>query len=385
MVWILLATLPVAILVLFAVWAAGPVVRTAVPRTWSSTKQAGALPPDPDLSGEDLSSGGSQPGGHGAPSVVRRPGNSDVPSSTRGDSARATDTLTVLTYNVGFASGMANNRPVRVDRETGRRNLHTIMSLLTVQQPDIAGLQEVDGLARRSFYVDQPRELARAAAVEHGAFAANWNKRYVAFPYWPPSVHYGPVFSGQAVLSRYPILEQEVIPLPQPSAKGGIYRRFYLRRLIQRLRLELPGRGAITVLNLHLEPFDQENRHRHADIVATVVESITDPVIVLGDCNAPPEYATVRSGFPADAESVDFSTDKTLSILTGETGLSNAFDEHRYLRNESAALTFPADGPVVTLDYVLHSGDIETEDASVIRTYVSGSDHLPVAARLRLP
>lgn len=376
MTWLLVATAlaaPLAALAVFTLWATGPVVRIANAITWSSAKRAGALPPDPDLTAS------RQPDEQTAT-------NSDaaVPGYLGPTAGETPTAVTVLTYNVGFASGMANNRPVRVDRETGRRNLHAIMSILAVQQPDIAGLQEVDGLARRSFYVDQPRELARAAAVEHGAFAANWNKRYVAFPYWPPSVQYGPIFSGQAVLSRYPILEHEVIPLPQPAAKGPLYRAFYLRRLIQRTRITLPGREAVTVLNLHLEPFDQENRRRHAEIVATVVESIDDPVIVLGDCNAPPVYATVRSGFPSDIESVDFSTDRTLEILTTEAGLSNAFDEARYLRNETAALTFPSDGPVVTLDYILHSGELETEDASVIRRNASGSDHFPVAARLRL-
>jgi endonuclease/exonuclease/phosphatase family metal-dependent hydrolase len=295
----------------------------------------------------------------------------------------ATETVTVLTYNVGFASGMANNRPVTLGQEEGRKNLHAVMSVLAVQQPDLAALQEVDGAARRSFFVDQARELARAADLEHGCFTPNWNKRYVPFPPWPPSVHYGPIYSGLALLSRYPIIDHETIPLP-PPAKNPVYRALYLRRVIQRTRVRLPGGRPVTLLNLHLEPFDQENRRRHAEIAATICESVADPLIVTGDCNAPPEYATVRSDFASDAETADFTTDETLRILTEETGLSNVFDETRYLRNEAAALTFPSDAPVVTLDYILHNDSFEAEDASVIRTNARGSDHLPIAARLRL-
>lgn len=371
MVWLLLVPgIPVLLVAVFLLWARSPAVRRGAPRCWERLKHSGALDPTRGFSDGELDDQRSS-----------RSGPTLQPTQAAGGAP--TDTITVLTYNVGFASGMANNRPVTLTQEESRKNLHAVMSVLTVQQPDLAALQEVDGAARRSFFVDQARELARAAALEHGCFTANWNKRYVPFPPWPPSVHYGPIYSGLALLSRYPIIDHETIPLP-PPAKNAVYRALYLRRVIQRTRVELPGGRPVTVLNLHLEPFDQENRRRHAEIAATICESIADPLIVMGDCNAPPEYATIRSGFSSEAESADFSTDETIRVLTEETGLSTVFDQTRYLRNEAAALTFPSDAPVVTLDYILHSDSFEAEDASVIRSNARGSDHLPIAARLRL-
>jgi endonuclease/exonuclease/phosphatase family metal-dependent hydrolase len=345
-------------------WAAGPVVRdieSRQGRIWQTTAGSGGIrqrPIDGAAKGEQH--------------AERTDGSPTDPTA-----------ITVMTYNVGFASGMANNRPILVDKQTAARNLQAIMSLLAVDQPDIAALQEVDAFARRSFYVDQTRELARAARAPHGAFAPNWNRRYVPFPFWPPSVHYGPVFSGVATLSRYPVVEQEIIPLPQPSSASRLYRSLYLQRVVQKLRIRMPTGRTIVVMNLHLEPFDRANRERHAEIVAELCRD-ADPLLVMGDCNAPPPYAEKLRDFSADAESQDFTDDRTFEILTSGTGLRSAFDKERYTRHEAAALTFPADGPVVKLDYIFYNRAFELEGATVIRRGSLGSDHLPVGARLVL-
>ena len=50
-----------------------------------------------------------------------------------------------------------------------------------------------------------------------GAYAVNWDKRYVPFPYWPPVVHFGEMLSGQGVLSKFPILMNKKIVLQKPE------------------------------------------------------------------------------------------------------------------------------------------------------------------------
>lgn len=384
--------LPAAIftaLLLFFLWARSPVVRAAdsrAGRCWAGLDEAGAVDPNPDmgLSAARPNTGAARhtsagPQAAAEPPAAARPGGLGAPATgDAGDRGAAEDgfSIAVLTYNVGFASGMANNRPILLERETGRRNLRSIMSLLAVDQPDIVALQEVDGLAKRSFYVDQPRELARACALAHGCFAPNWNKRYVPFPTWPPKVHYGPIFSGLAVLSRYPVVGHEIVPLPQPPNWSLPYRALYLERVVQVARIRIPTGETIVVLNVHLEPFDTENRHRHAEIVADLCrEWNSRPLLVLGDCNAPPSFATDGDRFGGDS---------TISILTSGTGLRSVFDRTRYLRDEAGAFTFPADAPSVTLDYVFYNDAFELEGSLVVRRNAGGSDHLPVAARLRL-
>ena len=89
MPWILIAVSPVAAVGLFLLWATSPAVRDARARsgrTWSSQRNAGAIPPPSGFASSE-------------PAEAEREG------TERAEEPADEPPITVLTYNVGFASG----------------------------------------------------------------------------------------------------------------------------------------------------------------------------------------------------------------------------------------------------------------------------------------
>ncbi len=78
-------------------------------------------------------------------------------------------------------------------------NLKTIAEVIKSQDLDIVGLQEVDKRTKRSNYIDQPRALAEAAEMPYYVFVR--------------AIDYQGGEYGTLILSKYPILSSEVIPL----------------------------------------------------------------------------------------------------------------------------------------------------------------------------
>ena len=178
------------------------------------------------------------------------------------------DTLTVMTYNIGYLSGMTNNLGVPRTKALYDQNLTAAQKLITDIDPDLIGFQEIDYQSKRSFDVQQLNELAKASNYSHALQSVNWNKRYVPFPYWPPEFHFGKMLSGQSILAKGSLTKDQVMTLPKPVNAPFYYNAFYLDRLVQIADWQV-GTTTIKVLNLHLEAFDKETRIIHAQAVQT--------------------------------------------------------------------------------------------------------------------
>jgi endonuclease/exonuclease/phosphatase family metal-dependent hydrolase len=147
-------------------------------------------------------------------------------------------TLTLVSYNIGYLSGLANaaletDEEVSVSRESFDANQVKAIASLQAVNPDIVALQEVDLDARRSYQVNQVEALAQGLEMANGAIAINWDKRYVPFPYWPITQQFGRTLSGQSILSRFPIQNHERHVLDRVAGNNWIYNAFYLDRLAQ--------------------------------------------------------------------------------------------------------------------------------------------------------
>jgi len=283
------------------------------------------------------------------------------------------DTFSIMTYNLGYLSGMANNLPVKPSRELFEDNLKAARKLLNQVQPDILGLQEIDFGSRRSYYMNQLDSLSMGYQV--AVQSVNWDKNYVPFPYWPPAAHFGKMLSGQAILSKFPVATSERIVLPAPEKAPFYYRAFYLDRLIQVTEILINGR-AVMVLNVHLEAFDEEIREIQARVVLKVVEQyITKkPLILLGDFNARPPFARERH-----------SDEQTISMFLDHPLLSPALDSQRYLANEKEHFTFNTATPYEKLDYIFYTHQrIQQINVSTVKEAGEISDHFPVLMKFTL-
>ncbi len=277
------------------------------------------------------------------------------------------DTFTIMTYNIGYMSGMSNNRPVRPDRNQHRENMQATISLLQSLDPDFIGFQEIDFNSDRSFEVNQLDTLAKYLDYPYGLIGINWDKNYVPFPYWPPQAHFGQVLSGQAILSRFSFGNHKREVLPKPGA-SFTYNRFYLDRLIQITQVEV-GRPLV-LMNIHLEAFDEEARIRQTRRALDLFReySYNYPVILIGDFNSPPPFA---SGIEPDHSA--------LTEFYSSPFVNSGISEQQYRSQESQSLTFNSEKPYVKLDYIMYSPETIIPISSRVVTEANQiSDHLPV-------
>lgn len=328
-----------------------------------------------------------------------KPELTDLPEG-HGD-ANHQSTLTIMTWNIGFGGG-AKGDPTNIYTKTEvLANLSLIEHTVKKQDPDILLLQEVDKPSNRTGMIDEYNELMDRLDFRYGCFVTTWDCHYVPFPLtFDMEKHLGKIQSGQAILSKMPILGCEGIRLPQPEHNSWVedhfswwkrlpfiyralkrtYNRFYIHRTIQKATIDLGTGNHIPIFNCHLEAFDQKNREEQAGILYNTLNAVTGPMIVGGDFNALPSDATKKRGF-AD-ENIDFTTDKTLNIIMKIKGLRDTIAGSEADIDEAATFTFPSDRPTRRLDYLLQRGFmLVTEGATVIHD-AKGSDHLPIIVNL---
>jgi endonuclease/exonuclease/phosphatase family metal-dependent hydrolase len=214
----------------------------------------------------------------------------------------------VMTYNVKYGGARlkffwecGGSRYLMTADEVNR-NLDAIAARIRLEDPDIILLQEVDTRkSKRVAYVDQVQGLLDRVGLNHGAYASQWKADYV------PTDGLGPVDSGNAVFSRWPITSAVRHALALETGISFIERYFYLKRNILETRVAIPGVGEVAVVNIHAEAFSQDGtKKRHIDAFKALVDGIPagTPFVGGGDFNALPPGSDLRSNFPEDAACV---------------------------------------------------------------------------------
>lgn len=311
------------------------------------------------------------------PSVIRLPG---VTTS----SAAPSLPLTVVSWNVSWGYGWGSEGAGGAKPEAHfERTIARMGEVLKSLDADIVLLQELDFDSTRSHHVDQAERLAQLAGLPYVTKALSWDKRWVPFPYWPPSAHFGTVRSGGAILSRFPLGATRVETVEKPSDQAFLYRLFYLFRYHQEATADTPW-GEVSILNTHVDAFHRENRVAHArKIAARLNETLTPLAIVGGDLNTVPAEAERRSAYP-DEPKTSHVDDPTLELLRGVPGLVDAVPGPVYAADEAKFFTFPAHEPNRMLDHLLVGAGWKVERAWVPRELSEEalSDHLPLVLRL---
>ncbi len=282
------------------------------------------------------------------------------------------DTHTIVSYNLGYLSGLANNTTAKTERAFFEANQQQAIAALKAVNPDIVAFQEVDFDSSRSYRVDQSKAIAQALDMMHGAIAISWDKNYVPFPYWPPSAQFGKILSGQSIISRFPfpVQKNSRVVLEKVASNPFYYNAFYLDRLAQVSEFFLLGE-TLVVINVHLEAFDEPTRVRQTRFVRSLAEDYakTHPVIVLGDFNSSLNRA----------EESEFS----IKIMADSDQFDSAVPEAEW--GNKAMATFPSDRPEYKLDYIWYTPNtIEVLKTDVISAAGEASDHLPLMMQFRI-
>jgi len=284
------------------------------------------------------------------------------------------DTFAIMTYNIGYLSGMTNNLPVSRSEDLFTTRLNRSVALFKVLNPDIIVFQEIDFYSSRSYFVNQYRKLGKLGGYAFGAMAVNWDKQYVPFPYWPIHYHFGEIYSGQAVLSKARIYSNRREVLPQPEANPFYYNSFYLERLAQ-VAWVATTTDSLLLINVHLEAYDAATRELQAKIVLNVFKEYEQkyPIILMGDFNCNPYYDKIA--YP----------EETMKILLDEPYISSVIKKEEYIAKPKSFYTFSSRDPVDKIDFILYNNRfLQCEDARVIHEAEDISDHLPLMAKLVL-
>ena len=291
-----------------------------------------------------------------------------VKSYPTGSSLPGQDTLSIITFNIGYLSGMNNNLPVKPDEEFFRNNLDHAIEIFRERSPAFMGFQEIDYSSKRSFGMNQMDSIAYHAGFTFGAYVVNWDKRYVPFPYWPIRYHFGKIISGQGILSKFPILSNKRIVMPKPEGNPFFYNAFYLDRLIQVVEIDVQGTTLI-LINAHLEAFDKNTRELQANIVKEVAARYMDgnPMLLFGDLNSRPPFPGVKN-----------NEEGTIRDILSINGIQMTVSEEAYVSDPQQYYTFDSRHPSEMIDYIFYNEKIVPIECKVLHESHGISDHLPV-------
>jgi endonuclease/exonuclease/phosphatase family metal-dependent hydrolase len=311
--------------------------------------------------------------------------------------------LRVMTYNIKFAGARLSfffecdgDRGLMTEYEVVG-NLRGLADAINEIAPDVLLLQEVDVESKRCAYVDGVQWLLDHTALNYGVYASQWKADYV------PSDGIGRVDSGNAVLSRWPIVGAERLALALSAEETALTRYFYLKRNILRARIPLPGAKELSVLNMHAEAFSKDDiRVEHIKTFAEVMGEIDAAGgwgVGGGDFNTIPPRSDRVKGFADDCRTdARFANDD----YTGEEhyldDLYALFDEAipiaDYLADNRPYFSFTGNAKTGwnrRLDYLFTNERFEPGSGVVHQSADQGgvdtlelSDHAPVSVRLEV-
>ena len=259
---------------------------------------------------------------------------------------------------------MANNKAIEKSKSLFDDNLNNVKKELQKIDADFIAFQEIDYNSSRSFNVNQQNEIA-SLGYSHIAKAINWDEKYVPFPYYPVSTHFGKIVSGQSILSKYPITEHERIVLKRDENNRFYRDAFYLDRLLQVVKIPLDNQEKLILMNIHLDAYSYDVRKEQLETVMKQFREYENqyPVILVGDFNSDPKYPNAVIN----------------NLLTDESLGNAAFLKGNY------SLSFNTDVPFERLDYIFYNtSKIEMLDSKVLNELGQASDHFPVYMQFRL-
>jgi endonuclease/exonuclease/phosphatase family metal-dependent hydrolase len=223
--------------------------------------------------------------------------------------------LTVVTYNIRYGKGI-----------DGTVNLSRSIDTLKELNADIISLQEVERFSFRSNFLDQ---------VQHVANELNMDVLYY------PSLSYPGFYYGNVILSRFPMIKTEVLPL---LSKGE-------NRSVIIAKVVVPQWDEVYVINTHLG-LHKEERLEGIMIINEWLGKIEKPILLTGDLNSTPkmgEYAHWSDYIKKSNEGIQLKT------------------------------FYNTDWQI---DYIFHSPHFSVAGVKVFES--NASDHFPVVAVFRM-
>ena len=230
--------------------------------------------------------------------------------------------LRIMTFNIRGCKNYLTNK----------KDINSIVKIIRKYNPDIIGLNEVfSGIISNN---SQSKKIARKL----GYYSYFGKSTRVLFRKY-----------GNSIISKYPILNNEVIIIPDPINKKGS--SLYETRSILKSTIEIDNKKLnIYITHLGLNIDEQENGFK-------ILNSIdSNNSIIMGDFNIEPD-----------------------DILLNE--LNDKFiSSDNYLND--LRCSFPSKNPINKLDYIFVSKDIKINYSNIMDDIAS--DHLPYVVDIEI-
>ena len=192
--------------------------------------------------------------------------------------------LRIMCYNIRHGRGMDDIV-----------NLERTGNVIKEWNPDLVALQEVDKNTRRTNNTDQAKLLAEQLEM-HVVFGK-------AIPYQGGAY-------GLAILSRFPILEHQMVLLPpdvQQEQRGV---------LIAKIGIPDAKGKVIRFASTHLSVASHEERAVQIEKIDTLFSEGSEPVIVAGDFNTRPQNESIIRFLKNWKDAADPALGKNVTLLS---------------------------------------------------------------------
>lgn len=233
------------------------------------------------------------------------------------------DSLRIITYNIHHAGPPA--KPGTIDVEA-------FINLFKKYPSDVIALQEVDVNTKRSGNSNEAKLIADGLGMQ--AFFAR-------------AIDYDGGRYGVALLSRFPLKDTQIIYLPMDTSMKGE------QRVLATAVITLSSQHSVTIGCTHLD-HQKSSKSRELQIrtISSIAKDNKNAFVLAGDFND-------ESG----------------------SGVIAEFDKLFQRTCDVCPLTFPADRPTKTIDFIGYkrSGRIKILSHTVLPEAFA-SDHLPVRA-----
>lgn len=265
------------------------------------------------------------------------------------------ETIRFMVWNIAHGRGpgfdnWAEGSAAKVAR------VEKLAEFIRQHDPDVVVLNEVDFCSTWSGHQNQAAAIAELAGYGNRVEQRNLDFRFV----------YGSWKFGNAILSRLPIIGQQVVLYPPKSTRED-WLAGCKRGAVCRIKA---GTAEFQLIGVHFEHRDQQTRVRSAEMIASLAHQSAVPLIAAGDFNSTlpafPHAATTANGRSA------------MRVLRD----SGDFIMHPQTLPEPSELTFSSLDPSRVIDWVLIPKTCEFVDYQVLDSQLS--DHRPLLVTVRL-
>ncbi len=178
------------------------------------------------------------------------------------------DSLTVLTYNIGYGANDSNHDffmdgGLTVTTESAENitsNIDGIIKTVLKQDADVNFFQEVDIESKRSYEIDEANLISLSFSDSNIAFATNFLCKYIPYPV---DDNIGKVNSGIMTVSKLNTDSAERISLPNGFTWPVSTCQLKRCLLVERVTLDNSTKELV-LINLHLDAYDENGEGREA-------------------------------------------------------------------------------------------------------------------------